>query len=224
MDNVASVMEYMPSSGEISRNALHDHLKAIAHSQRCPSSGSASALIGAISAALVEMVARANAKEKAFGVSAAPMTMVASDAAELVGGLTEGIERDTKTCEAIASAIELPTVNFKEESARRRAIQSALRQAVDTQLYVATRSAQSAALARRLLVEGISTTRTDATSAILIAASAIESACLSASENLCSIKDTEYTSRSWRDITKLLDKARAARAEMYAVLSERMPD
>ncbi|MBI4229209.1 MAG: glutamate formimidoyltransferase [Planctomycetes bacterium] len=107
-------------------------LAAVASPAPTPGGGSASALAGALGAALGEMVCRlAEAKG-----AAEPLGSSASDLASLRARLQTLVDRDAAAYEGYVRAMRLPKGSPEEKAQRRHAIDVALRQAIDVPLDV----------------------------------------------------------------------------------------
>lgn len=111
--------------------------------------GTASAIAGAMAAALVAMVSRLSAGPDA-GEPAAYYEDITKVANELATALLAGAAEDTQAFASVRAAYRLPKGTEAEMAARRAAIQSAMINAARVPLRNAQRCAQVSALAAQL--------------------------------------------------------------------------
>ena len=131
--------------------SVSELLDAFASSAPTPGGGSASALAGAAGASLLLMVARMPKTKTAPETDRAPLDAAAAALAPIARELRDLIDRDTAAYEEVVAAYRLPKSTDEEKSARREAIQRAMRSAVEAPLAV-TRACR-AALDQAAIVE-----------------------------------------------------------------------
>ncbi|MEW6545477.1 MAG: cyclodeaminase/cyclohydrolase family protein [Bacillota bacterium] len=193
--------------------AVCEFLERLGSDAPAPGGGAVAALAGAQAAALVAMVARITVARK--GQEAADLRDTLDRAGMLSRELATLVDRDTEAFLEVMSAYRLP----KTDAGRSGAIQSALRQAAVIPLEVARRSVEVMDLARMAVERGISSARTDAAVALLMARAALEGAALNVLVNLAALKDREFVRETAWEVTELRARAGESAKLVDAVFS-----
>lgn len=170
-------------------------LEAFASTNPTPGGGSASALAGAIGASLLLMVARMPRTRTSAEEDRGPLDRAAELLARAAAGLRGLIDRDTAAYDAVVAAYRLPKGTDEEKGARKAAIQSAMREAVEAPLGVMR--ACRTALAQLPLVEahGNPNAASDVQVGRALLSAALAGARANVEINLPSIADAEYAQR-----------------------------
>jgi formiminotetrahydrofolate cyclodeaminase len=167
-------------------------LEAVAAPTATPGGGSVSALAGALAASLGQMVAGLSRKKK----SQAAFANQLSDAVDLLrrnaAELTEAIDRDAASYDAVMAAYKLPQESAEEKSKRDEAIQSATRVAAEVPLQVAERSVALFERLGQLASIAAASMKSDLEVARLMAAASARGALANVEINLDSIADKSY--------------------------------
>ncbi len=204
--------------------SLGDFLEKLATPVPTPGGGTASAVAGAMAAALLGMAASVSLRKRpgegALGEAAAR-------AAELRRGLLELARADTEAYEAVMRAYGLPRGTPEEAEARRTAIQRALREAARVPLRTAELALEVLELAvkaRDAIPEAIVS---DLLVAVRLAHAAVKGGLCNVDINCRSLKDegarAEFASRRKRIETrarKLLDQFTEAEERLASWLGE----
>jgi formiminotetrahydrofolate cyclodeaminase len=154
-----------------------------------PGGGSASALAGAMAAALVAMVARTTAGSKKFADRAERMDAVAREADGLRADLLALVEEDAAAFDGVMAAFRLPKETPEQQAARGRAVQEAYRGAAEPPMKVCDLSLRVLELAERVAADGTPSAASDAGVAAHLAATALEGAALNVRINVAALKD-----------------------------------
>jgi len=167
-------------------------LEALAAPVATPGGGSVAALAGALAAGLGQMVAGLSRTKQA---QAAYVEQLSAGVAELhaaAGALTEAIDRDAASYDAVLTAMRLPKGTPAEQQRRDAAIQTATKGAVEVPIEVA--EAALAVYERLGQLEGISSASmiSDLRVGRLMAAAAVRGALENVAINLDSLADAEY--------------------------------
>lgn len=189
-------------------------LDAFSSSDPTPGGGSASALAGAVGAALLAMVAglpktRHNSDDDRAALGPARETLVA-----LRDQLAMLVDRDTEAYDQVVAAYRLPRGTDGEKAARSAAIQGAMKHAIDTPLAVMRAceagSRQGEAVARH----GNPSASSDVRVGLELLAAGLRGAQLNVEINLGSVKDGAYVASVTREVEWLASAidADAARA------------
>ena len=187
---------------------LSRFLDRVASAEPTPGGGSASAVTGAMAAALLAMVSRVT-KVKEGGVS---IETVARKMDQDRTTLLDLAAKDAQAFDDVMRAMRLPKETDAQRRERQQTIQRALIEAAAVPLAVAAQATdvlKSAALVAR---EGNVNAISDAGVAALLAHAAVHGAILNVRINLSSIKDHGYA------------QATEARAQELATASDRLRD
>jgi formiminotetrahydrofolate cyclodeaminase len=170
-------------------------LDAFAAPTPTPGGGSAAALAGAVSASLLVMVAampktRTGTPDERAALDGALPTLKALQAT-----LTDLVDRDAASYDAVVAAYRLPKVTDEEKAARKQAVRDAMRLATDVPMETARAAAELVRLGRGVAENGNQNARTDAAVAIQMAATAVAGASANAEINLDGVGDEGYSGR-----------------------------
>lgn len=164
---------------------LDGWLEELAGASPTPGGGSAAALAGALSAALVAMVARLTIGRKAYAAVEARADEILADADGLRGELRRLVAEDAAAYGRVSEANRLP----KDDPRRAGTIDQALVGAARTPLAMARAALRVIELAREIGAIGNKNARSDATVAERLARAALEGALENVRVNVASIGD-----------------------------------
>src|SRR4051812_35828512 len=121
--------------------SVRDLLAAFSSTDPTPGGGSAAALASAVGASLLMMVARL--PKTRTGSDDERLVLTKANAALAVVGkrLTDAIDADTAAYDRVVAAYKMPKASADEQSARKAAVQEALRAATEVPLSVVRLSA-----------------------------------------------------------------------------------
>lgn len=196
--------------------------QALGSSAPTPGGGAASALVGALAAALAEMVARftvGRAKYREVEPQAQAIIQEAQEAREALVAL---VEDDATAYRTVSIAYALPRAGETERQAREAAIHDALRQAMQPPLRTLRRSLAVMNLARQIAEIGNSTVLSDAACAAAIGEAAIRAAALNVLANVALLPAGEASSAALTEARTACDEALHLRDETLAVVYQRM--
>lgn len=187
----------------LTTKSFRDLLEAFSSPDPTPGGGSASALGGAVGAALLIMVAslpktRSGSDEDRQALAAARERLRA-----LRDEMTDLVDRDAAAYDTVVAAYRLPNASDEDTAARRRAIQDALAQATESPMAMIR--ACGAALEQAAVVarHGSRAASSDVGVAIALLGAAAHGAGLNVEINLESISDAGMASQM-RDVLKRL--------------------
>jgi formiminotetrahydrofolate cyclodeaminase len=193
-------------------------LDAFASNQPVPGGGSAAALAGAVGAALLIMVAGVSKTRTGAANERATLDAAAVRLRPLRATLTALIDRDSEAYAAVVAAYRLPKGTDAQQSARRTAIQEAIRAATETPLD--TMDACHQALVEAVIVAGAGarTASSDAGVAIELLGAALRGAALNVDTNIGSLTDRALAERMRRERQDLERRGAADAARARALL------
>ncbi len=179
----------------LAKMTVEDFIAQLASANPTPGGGSASALAGAMSAAMVEMACNLTLGREKFRDVEQEMQTVLARATELRERMLAAVDEDTDAYDAVSQAYKLPRNTEAEKEARAQAIQAAMQQASEVPLKVAHAAAETSQLADIALKKSNPNVASDARVARLLADAAKDGAIANVEINLESIKDPDFTKR-----------------------------
>lgn len=194
-------------------NDLHvsELVARLATSDPVPGGGSASALAGAMAAALVEMVVALTTGRPAAAENETTLAEIGTAAAALRSELLRLADVDAEAYAGVVAARRMPKGTGAERLERQQRITASVRDATRAPLEVVRRSEQALSLAELLAPIGNRNAASDVGVAGLLAAAAIRGAAMNVQINLPSLPEGDA----------LRDEARAALGASLADLDRR---
>ena len=178
-------------------------LDAFASPAPTPGGGSAAALSGAVGASLLAMVA-AMTKTK----NGTPDDRAALDAAlpkiqALRRQLIDLVDRDAASYDDVVAAYKLPKATDEEKSARKAAIQRAMKGATEVPLETARAAVALIPLARIVAEHGNPNAKSDVGVALSHAQTAFAGARANVEINMDSVGDADYAAKTRAELDRL---------------------
>jgi glutamate formiminotransferase len=155
-------------------------VEAVAAPTPTPGGGSVSALAGALAAALGEMVCNLSLRKKSLAAHYAQIEEALRRLTELRNQLSEQVDRDAASYDAVVAAMRKPRVSEAEQVVRARAIEEASKSAA----LVPLATAEMALEIRRWVQELRGVTFAGAASDLAVALAMAEAAIKGATENV----------------------------------------
>ena len=177
-------------------------LEELASKAPTPGGGAASALCGAVAAALTAMLANLTVGK----AGREELTALADDDAAVFG--------------KFMAAYKMPKTTDVEKAARTAAIQQAAVAAADVPMQIAEKSMEVLLLARRIIVTGNPNAISDGTVSAIVARAALRSALYNVKINLGLIKDAAYVEQAAAKMQTLEAKALETEAFVLARTDE----
>ena len=174
-----------------------------------PGGGSVAAHVGALGAALAQMVAGLTIGRKKYAAVEGEMKALALEATALGNALASLVVRDAMAYEQVMKAYTLPKETADQVAARTQAIDDALVGAAAVPLETARACAAVAELAERAATKGNTNCASDAGVAALLAEAACRGAVYNVRINVASLSDRARG-------TTLLDEGAALLAKAHA--------
>ena len=202
-----TVGDPVPSPVSSAERTLAEFLQRLASAEPTPGGGSAAALAGALSAALVSMVCRLTLGREKFAAVEAEMQQTLQRAERLRERLTPAVDDDAQAYAAVVAAYKLPRGSAAEKQARSAAIQTALQEATRVPLSVAGDCAELLDLACFVAEEGNPNAASDGRVAALLAEAGLRGALHNVQINLPGLKDAAFVEHIRSEVEKLLAEA-----------------
>jgi formiminotetrahydrofolate cyclodeaminase len=179
----------------LSKLTVQDFIEQLASASPTPGGGSASALAGAMAAAMVEMAANLTVGREKFRDVEEEMRVVLARAGELRELMLNAVDEDTDAFDEVSAAYKMPKDSDAEKAARAEAIQAALKGATEVPLRVAKAAMETYQLGQVAIQKANPNVASDARVAMLLAEAARDGARANVDINLGMIKDEAFLAR-----------------------------
>jgi len=181
-------------------------LDAVATPSATPGGGSVSALVGALAAALGQMVAGLSRKKKSQAAFADQLSPALDEMRSDADELAEAIDRDAASYDAVIAAFKLPQGEAEEVRQREEAIQRATKGASEVPLQVAERTVALFERFGQLDAIVAASMRSDLEVARLMAGAGARGALANVEINLDGLKDAAYDTSMRAKVTALRER------------------
>ena len=206
---------------ETSQQTLADFLASVGSDAPTPGGGTASAVAGAMGAALTEMVvALTLGREKYASAHAAVRPIGEAARAARTQFLTLARE-DADAYDDVVTARRLPKATDAEQAQRREALALANRRATEVPMRTAQLALRLLGLLPELVELGNPNAASDAGAAALLLETAAEGALLNVGINLPGVSDPQLVSRLQRETADLQENAQRLRSHVLAAVRKR---
>jgi glutamate formiminotransferase/formiminotetrahydrofolate cyclodeaminase len=185
--------------------SLSGFLAAVASPSPVPGGGSVAAHVGALGAALAQMVAGLTAGKKKYAAVDAEMRDVAIRAAGLANTLSALAVRDAEAYAAVTAAHKLPQEPEAAAATRRQAVTIALLDAAQVPLDTARACAEVAELAAAVAERGNTNAASDAGVAALLAEAGCKGAAFNVRINVAALEDRSAGATLLREVNELVE-------------------
>jgi formiminotetrahydrofolate cyclodeaminase len=204
----------MPVS-ENGDGGLSVYLDRVAAGTPAPGGGSVAAVVGALAAALGEMVANLTLGREKYVDAEAALRPARDRLTALRTSLLEAAAADEAAYQAYRDATSLPRASDSEKTARKDAIQQALIAATDVPLGVARSLREMAEILQSVAREGNPHLRSDAALGALLAEAALRGVLLNVRGNAAMLADRERAAAYLTDADRLEEAGREAAQRAY---------
>jgi formiminotetrahydrofolate cyclodeaminase len=179
----------------LTKLTVQDFVEQLASASPTPGGGSASALAGAMAAAMVEMAANLTVGRDKFRDVEEEMRVLLARAGELRELMLNAVDEDTDAFDEVSAAYKMPKDSDAEKAARTEAIQAALKGATEVPLRVAKAAMETYQLGQVAIQKANPNVASDARVAMLLAQAARDGARANVDINLGMIKDEAFLAR-----------------------------
>jgi glutamate formiminotransferase/formiminotetrahydrofolate cyclodeaminase len=194
---------------------LSAFLDEVAAGTPAPGGGSVVAVVGALAAALGEMVANLTLGREKFADTETTLRPARDRLTALRTALLEGAAADAAAYQTYRDAASLPRTSEGERTARTDAMQRALIAATDVPLGVARSAREVAAILQSVAREGNPHVRSDAALGALLAETALRGALLNVRGNAAMLIDRELALTYLTEADLLEEAGREAAQHAY---------
>ncbi len=179
----------------LSRMTVLDFIEQLASPQPTPGGGSASALAGAMAAAMVEMACNLTVGREKFRDVEEELRVVLGRSKELRERLLKAVDGDAEAYDGVSLAYKLPKGTDEEKAHRTAEIQRTLQHASEVPLKVALAAHETSQLAVIAAQKSNPNVASDARVAVLLANAARDGAIANVEINLHSITDSSFVDK-----------------------------
>jgi len=187
-----------------------------------PGGGSASALVGAVGAALVSMVGNLTLGKEKYADVQGQVEELLKSSEKLRDELQGLIQKDTEVYGDLSAVFKLPRQTDAEKAERTAKIQDALKKATEVPFEIAEKCLQAARLSETAADIGNVGAVSDAGVAVLFAEAAAQGAALNVKINVNSIEDKNFSESKWARIQEILEETAALRERVVQVTYEKL--
>ena len=202
----------------LTEQSIREALTAFSSADPTPGGGSASALASAVGASVLMMVTGLPKSRAGSDQDRTALAHAAKSLADIRDGLTRAIDADTAAYDRVVAAFKLPKASSDEQSARKAAVQQALRGATEVPLGVMRLSAAALDLSVAVAAHGHRAAASDVGVAVALLRAGTRGARLNVEINLGSISDMEYAAAVAAEAARVSDGASRAADEADALL------
>jgi formiminotetrahydrofolate cyclodeaminase len=189
--------------------AVIDLLDAFASSEPVPGGGSASALAGALGVSLLIMVADMPKTRTGAAEETVDLAEAAARLRPRRDELTELVDRDSESYQAVVAAYKLPKTTEHEKEVRREAVRTAMTEATEVPLETMRVCQQALRGAVIVATGGNPKASSDVGVAIELLIAAVRGARMNVDINLASLSDASYVARVGTERDALVADAEA---------------
>jgi formiminotetrahydrofolate cyclodeaminase len=202
---------------------LAQFLDQLASSAPTPGGGSAAAMIGATSAALISMVCNVTLGKKGSTETVLrEMQSVLAASEKLRARLTGMVQEDVSAFNELMQAYRLPKATDEEKTQRTARIQLTLKKATQAPLDCAMVCAEVIAVARRAAEHGFSGVISDVGVGVLAAQAAMRSASLNVEINVPNLEDRAFVQHARDELERVIDFGRRESEAVFTLVRSRL--
>ncbi|MGC8645010.1 MAG: glutamate formimidoyltransferase [Thermoplasmata archaeon] len=194
--------------------SMVSYLSDLASDKPAPGGGSASAIVGAMGAALISMVAGLTIGKKGYESVGREMEGIRERAEQLVWKLYRQAERDTKSYNDLSAALQMPKGTEEEKAARTKAIQERLKAATEVPYETGSAAATLFEVLPFMIEKGNRNAISDVYCAGLFLYSSVFGSMQNVKINLSLIKDQEFVKEYRGKMDSLIGQASKAIEEL----------
>jgi formiminotetrahydrofolate cyclodeaminase len=206
----------------LAEKSVKSFLDELASSAPAPGGGSVAALSGALGAALISMVSNLTVGKEKYASVQGEIKILLKQSESLRKKLTDLVEEDVAAYTTLSQTMKMPRDTEEQKSTRARAMDKALKGAIDVPMRVAEACVAVMDLCNPAAEKGNTNAVSDVGVGILMAEAGLRSAALNVLINLGWMKDTQYVSETRRKLDGLLRGKPALRDEVYELVVSKL--
>ncbi|MCI8646568.1 MAG: cyclodeaminase/cyclohydrolase family protein [Firmicutes bacterium] len=188
------------------KESCEDFVRVLASSEPTPGGGGASALVGALGAALGNMVGSLTTGKKKYREVEEEIQSLMAEAAELQKELLDLVQKDAESFAPLAAAYKMPKETKEEQAAKVRVMEAALRQACSVPFEIMEKCARGIDLCGEFAEKGSVMAVSDAGAGANLCWAALQSASLNIYINTKAMADREYAEQENARADRMLEE------------------
>lgn len=197
---------------------IDEYLTALSAANPIPGGGSAAALAGALAAALGEMMAGLTAGREKFASVQSQVREIRAIMADSRDELRSLVQEDAAAYRTLLNAIRMPRETAEQMTARKNAVEKAVRGAIDTPLRTA-RAAVKVLEGLRILIElGNPNAKSDASVGAQLAYACLKGGQYNVLANIRGMKDEDFAKSCQSEVTDLVRRG----SELHRQIDEQI--
>jgi len=201
---------------------LKDFLKDVASRTPAPGGGSVAALSGALSAAILSMVANYTLGKEKFKSVEPQVKRILIELEEHLRNFAELIQEDIEAYGKFSGASRMPKKTVEEQRRRAESMEQALREAAEVPLRAVLSCFKVIQIAEDLLSIGNPNLISDVGVGVIMAQAALESAALNVEINLKYIRNTAFKNKKREKLAGILPQGIRAKREILEEVKRRI--
>jgi glutamate formiminotransferase/formiminotetrahydrofolate cyclodeaminase len=201
---------------------IKNFLDTLASSSPTPGGGSAAALVGAMSAALLSMVENLTIGKKQYLNVEESINKLLKKSESIRADFEELVEKDVEAFNQFMAVMKLPKETAEQKEIRSKKLQIALIEAANIPLEVAKKSAEVLNICQEVANKGNKNVISDAGVGAILAEAALESAILNVKINLNMIKEEKTKEQFNTKITEIMDSVKGEKNDALKAVLNRM--
>jgi ABC-2 type transport system ATP-binding protein len=205
---------------DFGQETVEGFLERLGSDAPTPGGGTGAAVTGAMGAALVRMLALLTVGRPKYREHEALMQAIAEQAGEEQRTLLALATEDATVYDRVSAAYRMPKETDEQRSARSKAIQEALRGAIDVPLRVMERCAEVISLAKNAVPRGNRNAVSDGAAGAELARSALKVASYNVKINLAAVEDATYAKFTRTRVDEMTYMAMAAVQEIDSFVQD----
>ena len=207
---------------QIKDKSLQQFLDELASKAATPGGGSAAAIMGSTSAALISMVCNLTIGKSKFAEVETDMQALLQKSEALREKFTGMIKADAEAFDQVMAAYGLPKATEAEKDQRSEEIQHALKAATEVPLACVRACSEVISLSREAAEKGNPNVISDAGVAVIAGFSALKSAALNVYINAGAIKDQAFAQARLDELERILKDSDVETEEIYKCVKDQL--
>lgn len=219
------IIEYMlkdDSDAPLINMTLSDFADETSSESPAPGGGSIAAYVGALGVSLGTMVANLSSHKRGWDDKWEFYSQWAEKGQAYKEKLLRLVDEDTQAFNKIMEAFRLPKENTEQEKARKVAIQSATRYAIEVPYQVMETAYDSMEVMEEMASSGLKSSVTDAGVGAACAKTAVLGAYLNVKVNAVSMEDKKYVTEMLQKASTLLQEAEKREASILKTVEGKL--
>lgn len=187
-----------------------------------PGGGSVSAYVGALGISLGTMVANLSSHKRGWDERWQEFSEWASKGQHIKDRLLALVDEDTRSFNAIITAMRMPKSNDAEKQQRSAAIQEATKYAIQVPFTVMKTSMEAYEVIEEMVREGNPSSVTDGAVGAICINTAVQGAWMNALVNMSGLKDEEFKKKILAEGREMAEKSAKLSAEIASIVIDKL--